>query len=70
MIRKGDRIRAEIIEKVGQTEFIISIEGRLMRVKDLSGEIRAIGSTIDVVLTGDNQFQIYSEYKKKLDRFV
>ena len=69
-LRKGDRLRAEVIEKVGPSEFIVSIEGKLLRVKDCSGAVNAIGSTIDVVLTADNQFQIYSEYKKKLDRFA
>lgn len=68
-LEKGDQVNIEILEKLSDSEWIVSIEGNLLRTKCQLGESPKVGDRIKAKVTTTNplKFQRISRSEDSLD---
>jgi hypothetical protein len=70
-VNKGQIVKAQIIELQPQNQVLVSYQGRLMRVTNLTGQILKVNQILELIVTQSEplQFKIYSS-EKGLNRVV
>lgn len=46
----GDKVRAKVIERIDQTDWIVSVDGMLIKITNQSGNQILVGQTIGLLV--------------------
>lgn len=68
----GDMIMTEVFEQAGDKSYIISIEGRLVRIVNQSSQVLKVGQKVKLIVIGINPIKLQFEfdYIRGSDRFA
>lgn len=68
----GDFVTAEVFEKAGEQSYLLSFEGRLVRILNQTHQNLKIGQKVQLVVIGINplKLQLKLDYLSKTDRFI
>lgn len=68
--RRGERIRAEIVERASDGDLICAIEGRLFRVKNRTGRLYRDREVLELVVIATDPLELQLPGAKTLHRVL
>lgn len=67
---RGQRVRAEVVERASDGDLICAIEGRLFRVKNRTGRVYRDRETLELLVTSTDPLELQLPGAKTLHRVL